>query len=366
MKVLFITRSTLYTVFGGDTVQVESTAKYLRRTGVEVDIRLSNERMDYEHYDLLHFFNIIRPSDILAHITKTRKPFVISTIFVDYAEYEQHNKSGVYSTMTRLFSADQLEYIKAIARWIKNGERVQSVSYLRYGHAKAIQYVAKKAAMLLPNSYSEYARFKKHYHVDCPHQIIYNGIDPDVFPLKENTNDDQRNNKLIICVSRIEGRKNQLNLIKALNNTDYTLYLIGKPATNHISYYEKCKKNAAKNIHFLGFIQPKELIQYYQQAKVHVLPSWNETCGLSNMEAACNGCNIVITDKGDTKEYYENNAWYCDPAEPRSIFNAIDTAAKAPSNKALYEKIKTHYTWEKAAQNTLNAYRTVLHTEHKA
>src|SRR5690606_17582078 len=120
MKILFLARSTLYTVFGGDTVQVESTAKYLRKKGLEVDIKLSGEHIDYTPYDLLHFFNIIRPADILGHISKTKKPFVVSTIFVDYSEYEKNHRAGIYGLLTRLISGDRLEYMKAIARWIKN------------------------------------------------------------------------------------------------------------------------------------------------------------------------------------------------------------------------------------------------------
>ncbi len=361
MKILFLARSTLYTVFGGDTVQVESTAKYLRKKGLEVDIKLSGEHIDYTPYDLLHFFNIIRPADILGHISKTKKPFVVSTIFVDYSEYEKNHRTGIYGLWTRLISGDRLEYMKAVARWIKNGERIQSRSYLYRGHAASVRYIAQKAALLLPNSESEYRRFAKQYGMDVPHRVIYNGIDPDIF-MKSTAMEkpESRNPKLVLCVSRIEGRKNQLNLIKALNHTEYSLYLIGEPSANHLPYYEACKKAAADNIHFLGFVAPDQLSNYYRNACVHVLPSWNETCGLSSLEAACNGCNIVVTRKGDTEEYYGKEAWYCDPAVPDSIFKAIDQAAKQPYPPTLRERIIKEFTWEKTAEDTLAAYRTVL------
>jgi len=38
MKVLFQSRTTLFSVPGGDTVQLVKTAEYLRKLGVEVDI----------------------------------------------------------------------------------------------------------------------------------------------------------------------------------------------------------------------------------------------------------------------------------------------------------------------------------------
>ena len=73
MNVLFVVRSTLFTVKGGDTTQVIETAAQLRLLGVETDIKLAGEKIDYSPYDLLHFFNIIRPADILVHIKKSKK-----------------------------------------------------------------------------------------------------------------------------------------------------------------------------------------------------------------------------------------------------------------------------------------------------
>lgn len=362
MKVLFIARSTLFTVFGGDTVQIESTAKYLRKEGVTVDVRLTHETINYDNYDLLHFFNIIRPADILKHIRKSKKPFVVSTIFVDFSEYEKGNRKGAAGWITNIFSADQLEYVKSIARWIKNGEPIQSFEYLVNGHRRSVRSVASKASMLLPNSLNEYERFKTRYRMERPFKVIYNAIDRDVFSNRSSAGGKARNEKLVLCAARIEGQKNQLNLIKALNNTAYTLYLIGKPAPNHIAYYEACKRIAAGNIHFLGFTTQDKLAQLYKEAKVHVLPSWNETCGLSSLEAAYNGCNIVVTDKGDTVEYYGDHAWYCDPADPASIFEAVDKAAKSSYDIQLFQKIEATFNWTRAALDTLSAYKSVLKT----
>ena len=68
MNILFISRATLYKVPGGDTIQIESTAKYLRKLNINVNIKLSNQKIDYSKYNLIHFFNIIRPSDIIYHV----------------------------------------------------------------------------------------------------------------------------------------------------------------------------------------------------------------------------------------------------------------------------------------------------------
>ena len=108
MKVAFITRSTLYSVPGGDTVQVLQTAKHINLLGINADIKLTNENINYNEYNLLHFFNITRPSDILYHTSKTKKPFVISTIFIDYSQYDKYHRQGIAGMFFRFLSFVQL------------------------------------------------------------------------------------------------------------------------------------------------------------------------------------------------------------------------------------------------------------------
>lgn len=360
MKLLMIARSTLFTSPGGDTTQIEMTAKYLRVVGVFVDIKLSHENMDYENYDLLHFFNIIRPDDIWPHLEKTKVPFVISTIFVDYFEYEKKNRKGLISLVNSIFDRDQIEYIKTIARSVKNGDKIKSWYFLTRGQRKSIQAIAEKAAILLPNSHSEYNRFVSLYGVKQRYQKVVNAIDPSYFSLDVMPNPTYKDH--VLCVGRIEGRKNQLNLIKALINSEVQLTIIGKPSPNHIGYYEQCQAMAktGQNVHFIQHVDHKELAALYKAAKVHVLPSWFETTGLSSLEAGAMGCNVVVTRKGDTEEYFNNMAYYCEPDDVESIRKAVFQAHTDPVNPTLQGYIFSHYTWRETAEQTLQAYQLVL------
>ena len=63
MKVALISRSSLFSVKGGDTTQIVKTGEELNKLGVQTEIKLANEKINYEEYDLLHFFNLIRPAD---------------------------------------------------------------------------------------------------------------------------------------------------------------------------------------------------------------------------------------------------------------------------------------------------------------
>ncbi|SHN27833.1 glycosyltransferase family 4 protein [Mucilaginibacter sp. OK098] len=353
MKVAFIARSTLYTVPGGDTVQVVQTARQLTNMGIEVDILLSKEVIPYEEYDLLHFFNLIRPADILYHSKMAKKPFVISTILCTYGEYYKYNRAGLGAIFTHL-PADGVEYLKTVARWILGKDHLSSIDYLWKGQRKSIIEILKRADMVLPNSESEYRRVQESYPCKVTHMIIPNGINPDKFPFNTTLKKDE---SLVICVARIEGRKNHLNLIKALNNTRFKLVIIGAPAPNQDDYYQQCRSIAATNITFLDRIPQQELLEYYQRAKVHILPSWFETTGLSSIEATVMHCNIVITDKGDTRDYFGDDAVYCDPSKPESLLAAVEEASTAPFNENLLDRILKNYTWKQAAVQTLKAYQ---------
>lgn len=356
LRVALISRSTLYTVPGGDTVQAVQTARQLTELGVCVDIKLSSETIQYQLYDLLHFFNIIRPADILFHIRKAKKPYVVSTILVDYSEYDQQHRDGLGRLLGHL-SPDGVEYVKTIARCVLGKDTLTSPSYLWRGQRRSILHILDRAQMILPNSESEYRRLMKAYPCDVKYQVVPNGIDPRLFQYDGNV---ERDTNLVICVARIEGVKNQLNLIRALNNTRFKLILIGNHSPNQAGYYHECRNIAAANIEFIDHLPQPELVDYYSRAGVHVLPSWFETTGLSSLEAAAMGCNVVITDKGDTREYFGDDAFYADPADADSIRKAIEQACGAGHKPNLREKILQKYTWAQAANCTLAAYQQIV------
>ena len=357
MKVGLIARSTINKVHGGITVQVHETAKHLCELGVNAVVHLANEKINYDEYDLLHFFDITRPANILYHIKKSDKPFVLTPILINYSEYDKQYRAGISGLLFRMLPASRNEYIKAVSRWILHRDSLQSKNYLWKGHSNSIRYILDKAAMLLPNSQQEYEQLKTQYHFDRDFYIIPNGINEKLFQPNESALKDKN---LVLCAARIEGIKNQLNLIKAMNGTEFRLLLIGDPAPNQTKYYDQCRKIAGENIEFIPRLSQEKLITYYKKAKVHILPSWFETCGLSSLEAAAMGCNIVITDKGFAKEYFSKDAFYCDPGNPESIYNAVKQAAESPSQKILQEKVLKNFTWKQAAIKTMEAYKKII------
>jgi hypothetical protein len=162
----------------------------------------------------------------------------------------------------------------------------------------------------------------------------------------------------VLCAARVEKRKNQLLLVAALRGTGIPLVIVGQP--NPEEYRELCRRYADANVTFLEALPREELASAYAAAKVHALPGWFETPGLSTLEAAAAGCSIVTTDRGTAREYLGDGAWYCDPKDVVSIRNAVLAAYQAPRAGQLRELVRERYTWARAAESTLEGYRLAL------
>jgi glycosyltransferase involved in cell wall biosynthesis len=369
VKVLLQSRTTLFTVPGGDTIQVVKTAEALRATGCSVDISLKLEP-DVSSYDLVHLFNLTRPQEVFVQATnamKQGKNVVLSTIYADFNEYDRFGRGGIAGMISRIVSPGTIGYLKVVARAVKNREFNKGVRVLIVNGFRRLQsMLLDSCSVLLPNSESEMKRIRSHFPQagNNRYLVVPNGIDSAIFDA-DNVGIGSLANiyeGCVLSVARIEGLKNQLNLVRAMKGLPWPLVLIGKPAPNHQSYYEQVKIEAGSNVHIIGEIDHTMLPHFYKAARVHVLASWMETTGLSSLEAAAMGCNIVITDRGDTRDYFADYAFYCKPDSVESLRAAIIKAYDAPVDPQLRHRILDKFTWSKAAEKTLEGYRMALNT----
>lgn len=367
MKILFQSRKTLFSVPGGDTIQVLKTAEHLRMFGCHVDITTDLEP-DVSRYDLIHLFNLMRPQEIYIqalNAKKQKKKIALSTIYGPYSEYFKNEYENIIELLLGHLRPEYREYLKIIGRALLNGEvHKGTLAFLRKGLVAAQRQILHMSDILFPNSEGEFKRIIESFPEAGrkKYVIVPNAIDSRIFnPTSvEITPEMEKFRNCILCVARLEGRKSQLKLVQAMKGLPWKLVLIGDPAKNHLAYLKKIKREMTQNIHLIGQVDHSQLPKFYKVAKVHALVSWMETPGLSSLEAGAMGCNLVITDKGDTREYFENNAFYCDPKSIDSIRRAITEAYESPPNPVLRERIMKNFTWEKAAEKTLEGYKKIL------
>ncbi len=368
MKVLFQSRTNLFEAPGGDMIQMLKTKEFLEKQGVKVDISLEFEP-DLTDYDLVHLFNLMEPQDIyrqMINAKKQNKKIALSTIYGLYTEFERKARGGVFQKLANILSPYQINYIKTVIKHYFEKRFHKGVFKMLYrGYYSLMKEIVDNTAVFLPNSVSEMNRVATEFKLrDYQFVSIPNAIDKAVFSDTQDlgTNKFAHFKDCIVCAARIEGRKSTLNLVRAVKGSAYKLILVGKESQNQKKYVKQVHEEAGDNVVFLGAIPHNDLRDLYKMAKVHALISWMETPGLSSLEAAVMGCNIVVTTKGDTYDYFEDYAFYCEPDDVESIKKAIDMAFNSPFNPKLKEKILENYIWEKTAEETIKGYNKVLNS----
>ncbi|MFA6553850.1 MAG: glycosyltransferase family 4 protein [Patescibacteria group bacterium] len=357
MKVIFQCRPNLYTLSGGDKIQIEHTNRELEKLGVTVEISTTNNP-DLANVDIFHLFNpsLLSLEPVLL-AKQNNIPVVISTIHWDMKEYYE----SMFSVNKEYFRLRPPHYL---ANYLKNQAYAMAYNYWWYRkNIRDIQKLFSLGDLLLPNSQAEIDHIKQYFSLPTQSfAAIPNGIaikdteiSPDAFYNKFKLKD------FILCAGRIEYRKNQHLLLEALQDTDMPIVFIGNNTFN-AGYTSICQALATRrgNVHFIPHLSQPELYSAYLNARVHALVSWYETPGLANLEAGYLGCNLAVSDKGCTREYFGDHADYCDPKNLGSIKTAVLAAWHKPKNSSLREHIQKNYTWQQTGQATATAYRSLL------
>ena len=366
LKILFQSRSTLFSVPGGDTTQILKTKEHLEGLGLTVDISL-DLRPNLDKYDIVHVFNLMRPQDLFLQVKNAKsqgKIIALSTIYGPYTEFEKKARAGVLKVLNQKLTITQIEYLKVLARSILNREfSMGTLIYLLRGHRNLQHRILKMTDIFLPNSESEMRRIEKDFSTeDLNYVTVPNAVDIARFNLEEVSVEPglKQFENCVLCVSRIEGRKNQLNIVRALKDLECKVLFIGQPSANFKNYYDLCLYEANERMVFTGSIKHEDLPKYYRVAKVHILASWMETPGLSSIEAGVMGCNIVVTRKGDAEDYFKDLAYYCEPDDLVSIRYAVTKALEDEVNHDLRRLILKKYNWQEAAEATLRGYNMAM------
>lgn len=350
MKILFTTRASLFSQPGGDTQQVMQTAEALRNLGVTVDIKLRGEQIDFNAYDLVHFFNIGRPADLIGKLENISVPLVISSIWVDYSEYDSISRPKLF----KIFGSFGLEYLKTIGRSYNASDKFPGLQYLLLGQKRSMKKLLKKASLVLTTSSSESNRIAQTFGVHDKVEVLQLGL-PEAFHQYEKA--EKRTGAL--CVGRIEESKNQLNLIIAAKNAKWPLTIVGKPAINQPGYNRQCHLAADKNVSFAGWYDTPNLIEAYRTAQVLVLPSYFETYGLVVLEALSQGCNLALAYRPDMNQIFAGKAEFFDPNDPADIRNKIDLALRKPPYQISPEELH-QAKWPIIATHLLGMYAKIL------
>lgn len=156
-------------------------------------------------------------------------------------------------------------------------------------------------------------------------KVIYNGVDLKEF--KPANNKKECKTLRIICVARLIERKGIKYLLQALGelkDKDFKLKIIGDGNQKESLENLARELEISNKVSFSGAVKHTDIVKYYQQSDLFVLPSLSE--GMSNtvLEAMACGLPIIITDVGGARELVdEKNGIIAQPASVEELKKAI-------------------------------------------
>ncbi len=160
-------------------------------------------------------------------------------------------------------------------------------------------------------------------------------------------------------------RKNVMKLMQAAVKYNFPLKIVGSPGSIEESqpFYDYVSNH--DNIELLGTVSDEKLISLYDEAKVFALPSYDEGVGFVALEAAARKCNIVLTNVGGPKEYYDGMAELVNPHSIDDIGMGVLKALKKPTDNQLASFIKKEYNIQTNCKKLLEIYSEIIEKYRK-
>ncbi|MGW4898265.1 glycosyltransferase family 4 protein [Kitasatospora sp. NPDC004240] len=187
-------------------------------------------------------------------------------------------------------------------------------------------------------------------------------------------------------VARVPGRivttssadvplKGLVHLVEALakvrTERDAHLVVVGKPQKEDGPVTEAVRRfGLESHIEFRSGLSDRELVDLYRSAEVACVPSLYEGFSLPAAEAMATGTPLVATTGGAIPEVAGPDGETClavPPGDAGALAAALgrlldDPALRTTLGAAGRERVLARFTWEKAAELTVEAYRAALAT----
>jgi len=134
-------------------------------------------------------------------------------------------------------------------------------------------------------------------------------------------------------------------------------YVIGRYNEETYNYLNEI---ASGNVIFTGFISEKELIKFYQKAKVYVQVSAHEGFGISPAEAMLCECIPVTTNRGALPEVVGKTGFYVPFNDPEETAKAIRKAIESDKGSEARNYILENFSMKKREEAIKNIIQDTL------
>jgi len=202
-------------------------------------------------------------------------------------------------------------------------------------------------------------------------RVVGNGIDVEAFrPMPELT---RRGDRLITTLSADAPLKGFVFLLDALAELRRTrpalqLTVVGKPGTDTGTMAYLARLGLQHAVMFTGFVEAHEIARHYAEATLAVVPSLYEGFGFPAGEAMACEVPVVSTRAGALPEVVGEDGRcgaLVPPRDGAALARAIgrlldDPEARAAMGARGRQRVLDQFTWRRAAERTVDAYREVV------
>jgi glycosyltransferase involved in cell wall biosynthesis len=173
--------------------------------------------------------------------------------------------------------------------------------------------------------------------------------------------------QFILYVSRIEPRKNQLGLLRSYLDLQLwkqgiqLVYVggVGIRTPEFEKLYQSLDENIKPMIFFFNDLSLPELKQFYKNCDLFVYPSFAEGFGIPPLEAVACGSNVICSNTTAMSEFQFMGDRLFNPLDREEMTQKIDYFLKNKGTdiNAMQVYVKTHYSWNIAAERFLRLFR---------
>lgn len=351
---------------GGDSVQMRETAACLRQLGVEVELA-TEDYPSCAGFDVLHLFNVEMSSSAVAkfrYLKSSGLPILVSPIFWDQWEFTYGGTIVEAAFGPQGDPEQQQQILDALAvRNVRLGDRwYATLTPLWEPSLHEKREVVAGADMILVSGQTEAMCIQHSLGLTgFRWREAVCGIHREHYETPRSADFDQ---PFVLFTGRwLDPKKNVLLLAEAMRELGYPLVVIGDNQPPQREAMVRAR--LPKGTEYIGRVSPERLAPWYFSARVHVLPSWYEIPGIVSIEAAAAGTQVVCSNRGSQVDYFGPLARYVDPFSVASIREGLRDAwesydADRGRRTRLRRRALSLFTWQRAARQTLAAYREVL------
>ncbi|HEV7586650.1 MAG TPA: glycosyltransferase family 4 protein [Longimicrobium sp.] len=179
-------------------------------------------------------------------------------------------------------------------------------------------------AVVAPTSWHA-SQLADHYGVHGA-RVIHNGAEP---PAAEPA---PKGEPLVLCVGRAWDEGKGVDLLDAavgmLGPGFPPVHLLGESVAPHGGVFE------ARNLVMHGRVERTAVDAWMRRATVYVAPSRYEPFGLAPLEAALNGCALVLSDIGTFRELWDGCADFFPSGDAAALAGVLGRLATDPARVA--------------------------------